>query len=399
MLDLASREVERKWQSHVEEIPGVKNLAFESSLIGGDSDIDIQLAHRNDAVLTRAAGDLKNAMIEMKGVSEVVDSAEKGKREFVFDLTNQALVAGLSPADIGRQLRNAFYGREVDRVQRGSSETKIIVRYPKHQRETLSTINRMRITLPNGEQADLNTMTTIREKYSPTTIKRVNGQRIVSVTADVDEAIVTSGAALKEIVEEILPQIMSKYQGLSFSVEGESRNQQEDLAALGKNMMIAVMIIFVLLAGQLRSYAKPFIIIMTIPLGIAGALFGHFLLGFDFSFLSLFGMVALSGVVINDSVVLVDYYNQIVNSGVKPFDACTEALRRRFRPILLTTLTTSLGLLPILLETSLQAQFIIPMAVSLACGIIFASAFLIFTVPCMLLILEDFKQLCLRFKL
>lgn len=392
---VSSSEVERTWQGYVGEIPGVKKLAFESSLVGGGNDIDIQLAHRNDQALSAASTTLKQKMKDIEGVSEVVDSAEKGKREFVFELTKAGLAAGLTPADIGTQLRNAFYGREVDRIQRGSNEVKVIVRYPQNQRETLATIKRMRIALPNGEQADLNTMATIREKYSPTTIKRVDGQRVVSVTGDVDEGLVTPNSVLAKITKDILPEIMDRYPGLSYKVEGQSRDQQEDLAVLGKNMMIAVMIIFVLLAGQLRSYVKPFIILLTIPLGVAGAIYGHMILGFDLSFLSLFGIVALSGVVINDSVVLVDYYNRIsIESDRSAYEACLYALKRRFRPILLTTLTTSLGLLPILLETSLQAQFIIPMAVSLACGIIFASAFLLFTVPCMILIVNDIKTKC-----
>lgn len=389
---VSSGEVERKWQSYVGEIPGLKKLGFESSLVGGGDDLDIQLAHRSDDILTKASTALKNQMKKMDGVSEVVDSAEKGKREFVFDLTKAGLVAGLTPADIGGQLRNAFYGYEVDRVQRGSNEVKVMVRYPKAQRETLATISRMRIMLPSGEQADLSTMATIREKYSPTTIKRVDGQRVVSVTADVNEALLTPNEALANITKTILPDLLDRYPGLSYKIEGDSREQQEDLKILGKNMMIAVMIMFVLLAGQLRSYTKPFIILLTVPLGIAGAIFGHMLLGFDLSFISLFGTVALSGVVINDSVVLVDYYNRVVTAGMEPFEACLEAIKRRFRPILLTTLTTSLGLLPILLETSLQAQFIIPMAVSLACGIIFASALLIFVVPCLILIVEDIKS-------
>ena len=396
--NVSSGEVERKWQSYVGEIPGAKKLAFESSLVGGGNDIDIQLAHRDDEVLSKAASVLKEQMAALKGVSEVVDSAEKGKREFVFNLTKTGLATGLTPADIGSQLRNAFYGREVDRIQRGSNEVKVIVRYPQSQRETLSTINKMRITLPNGEQADLNTMATISEKYSPTTIKRVDGRRIVSVTGDVDEGVVTPNEVVATITKTMLPDILNRYPGLSYTLEGDSRDQQDDLKILGKNMLIAVMIIFVMLAGQLRSYTKPFIILMTIPLGIAGAIFGHMLLGFDFSFLSLFGIVALSGVVVNDSVVLVDYYNRILKTGITPFDGCLEAIQRRFRPILLTSLTTSLGLLPILLETSLQAQFIIPMAVSLACGIIFASALLIFMVPCLILIVEDIKNQCARFK-
>ncbi len=389
---ISSSDIERQWQKKVGEIPGVKKLAFESSLVGGGNDIDIQLSHRDDKILKKASVILKQEIEKLEGVSEVVSSIENGKKEFIFQLNETGLVAGLTPSSIGRQIRNAFFGQEVDRIQRDSNEVKVMVRYPKEERESLETLSKMRIALPNGERASLNTMAIIYEQYSPNQIKRVDGRRVVSVTADVDEAVLTPNEVLSIIKNNILPELLDRHQGLSYSLEGDSRDQQDDLKALGKNMLIALLAIFVLLAGQLRSYSKPIIIVLTIPLGIAGSIFGHMILGFDLSFISLFGIVALSGVVINDSVVLIDYYNRMHITGMSAYDACVQAVRRRFRPILLTTLTTSLGLLPILLETSLQAQFIIPMAVSLACGIVFASIFLIFFIPSLILVTEDCKN-------
>jgi len=395
--NVRASEIERKWQEYSGDIPGVKKLAFESSLIRGGEDINIELVHRNDATLKKAAADLKKEMKNIEGVSEVTDSAEYGKREFVYEVTNTGLAAGISAFDIGRQLRDYLYGREVDRIQRGRNEVKVMVRYPKQTRETLATMNDIRIQLPNGKSADLNSVAKMEERRSLSTIKRVDGRRVVSVTGDADEKIITPNEANDMITQEIIPELQKKYPGLNYSLEGKSRDQQDDMKALGRNMLIALMLIFVMLAGQLKSYAKPFIIILTIPIGITGAIFGHFLLGFDLSFISTFGIVALMGVVINDSVVLVDYFNSVVEQGEKFENAALQAVERRFRPILLTTLTTALGLLPILMETSLQAQFLIPMAVSLACGIVFASSILIFMIPSLLVILEDFHRLTMRF--
>ncbi|MEM7618279.1 MAG: efflux RND transporter permease subunit [Pseudomonadota bacterium] len=392
---IGARDISRQWREKVPEIPQVKNLTFESSLVSAGADINIELSHRNSDILERASEELKLNMQSMDTLTEVVDSLEPGKKEFIYELTDTGLAAGLTPADIGLQLRDLFRGRSVDRIQRGSNEIEIFVRYPENLRENLSTLEQIRIRLPNGERAPITALAQIEESYSPSVIKRVDGRKIVSITADVTNADVSPDQAIKEIKETYYAPLKEKYPLLNFALAGQNKDQQDDLATLGKNMLIALMIIFVLLTSQLRSYAKPFIIMLTIPLGIAGAIYGHMLLGHNLSFISLFGMVALTGVVINDSVVLVDYYNKMrdehPNKAV--VDMALLALKRRFRPILLTTLTTSLGLFPMLLETSLQAQFIIPMAISLACGIIFASALLIFFIPVLLVIFNEINNL------
>ena len=193
--------------------------------------------------------------------------------------------------------------------------------------------------------------------------------------------------------EDVLPDLIERYQGLTYSFEGESREQREDLASLGRNMLIALMLIYVLLGAQLRSYIQPFIIMSAIPFGIVGAILGHLILGYDLTFISMFGGVALTGVVVNDSVVLVDYLNKHLRDGKSLGESALLAVERRFRPILLTTLSTSLGLLPILLESSLQARFLIPMVVSLSTGILFSTFVILFLVPCLVLIVEDIKHL------
>ena len=392
---IGAREISQKWRESIPEIPQVKNLSFESSLVSGGADINIELSHRDNDILEKASEELKENMKSMDSLAEVVDSAEPGKKEFIYELTDAGLAAGLTPFDIGLQLRDLFQGRLVDRIQRGSNEIEIFVRYPKNLRENLSTLEQIRLRLPSGERAPITTLARIEESFSPSIIKRVDGRQVVSVTADVSDASVSPDEAIGEIKQKYYAPLQEKYPNLSFALAGQNKDQQKDLKTLGKNMLIALMIIFVLLTSQLRSYSKPFIIMLTIPLGIAGAIYGHWLFGFNLSFISMFGIVALTGVVINDSVVLIDYYNKLraERGELSTIDAALLSLQRRFRPILLTTLTTSLGLFPILLETSLQAQFIIPMAVSLACGIIFASAILIFFIPILLIIFDDVVKL------
>lgn len=393
---VGAREISLQWRAAIPEIPQVKNLTFESSLVSAGADINIELSHRDSDILEKASEQLKLDMQSMDILTEVVDSLEPGKKEFIYELTDAGLAAGLTPADIGLQLRDFFRGRSVDRIQRGTNEIQIFVRYPKEMRENLSTLEQIRLRLPTGERAPISILAEIEESFSPTVIKRVDGRQVVSITADVSNANVSPDEAISQIKNQYYAPLQDKYPNLSFVLAGQNKDQRQDLATLGKNMLIALMIIFVLLTSQLRSYAKPFIIMLTIPLGIAGAIYGHVLLGYNLSFISLFGMVALTGVVINDSVVLVDYYNKLrleKGDDMTATEAAMISLKRRFRPILLTTLTTSLGLFPMLLETSLQAQFIIPMAVSLATGIIFASAILIFFIPALLIIFDEIDRL------
>lgn len=390
----SSRELERNWRRNTPTIPGVESLTFRSNLVRTGDDISIELSHRDEDVLAQAAAQLKQSLIPIAGVSEVEDSFELGKREYIFELTAIGLAAGLTPMDIGRQLRFAYYGAEVHRIQRGRDELKVMVRYPKAERRTLSDLYNTRIRLKNGSAIDLRAAASIREQFGYAEIERVDGRRIVSVSANVEESITTPDDVVTRLREEVMAGLIADYPGLSYSFAGASRDQSDDLASLLRNLLIAVMIMFVMLASQLRSYIQPVIILSAIPFGFVGSVIGHMLMGFDISFISIFGMIALSGVVINDSIVLVDYFNHVrKQQNLDVQSALIIAVARRFRPILLTTMTTSLGLLPMLTETSLQARFLIPMAVSIAFGILYASVVIIFLVPALLLISEDFRVL------
>jgi multidrug efflux pump subunit AcrB len=236
-------------------------------------------------------------------------------------------------------------------------------------------------------------MAKVTESRSLSEINRIDGRRVISVSGEVDTTLATPGEVSAAVLGEVIPQLRQDYPGLQVAQGGFGRDQSEDLASLSKMMLIAMLIIYSLLASQLKGYLQPLIVLSGVPFGAAGALVGHYLLGFDLSFISLFGMVALSGVVVNDSLVLVDRYNQVRRTtDLSVQQAVVAASKRRFRAIFLTTVTTALGLTPMLFETSIQAQFLIPMAVSLATGIVFASVIILFVVPALIVIREDIRR-------
>jgi multidrug efflux pump subunit AcrB len=328
----------------------------------------------------------------LDGFYEIQDSNSIGKRQFDINLTPTGEAAGLTPADVARQLRRNFFGEEVQRIQRGREELKVMVRYPEASRQSTADLFGARIRLADGTEAPLSSVAQVTESRSYSAINRVDGLRIVSVSAQVDNAVTTPSAANTAVTNQFVPLLKQQFPGLQIRQAGQGREQSEDLGALGRLTLVALLIIFALMASQLKSYTQPIIILAGVPFGAAGALVGHYLLGYNLSFISIFGMVALSGVVVNDSLVLVDRYNKLVEEGWDNAEAIIEASRRRFRAIFLTTATTALGLTPMLFETSTQAQFLIPMAVSLATGIVFASVIILFLIPALVMIREDMRM-------
>jgi len=289
-------------------------------------------------------------------------------------------------------VRQSFYGAEIERIQRGRDEIKVLVKYPLEERRSLSRLYDMRVRLADGSEAPLLTVAKVTETRGFSSIRRVDGRRIASVTAEVDEAVTTPNDVNALVKTSLLPALLRDFPGLSYSEEGSARDQSQDVAALRNNLMIALFVIFIMLAVQLKSYIQPLVILTAVPFGFLGAILGHLVMGYDLSFISIFGMVALAGVVVNDSIVLVDYYNKLVEQGFERSQAVIDAAVRRFRPILLTTATTALGLLPMLLETSRQAQFLIPMAISLAFGIIIATINILIMVPALTMIVESWRE-------
>ncbi|GAB5458246.1 MAG: efflux RND transporter permease subunit [Henriciella sp.] len=389
---MSAAEIERAWRAELGQIEGIERLTFTSSIGGFGSDIQYELAHEDDAVLIQAANSLKNAIAGLPGANQIEDSFDLGKRQLLFELTDAGRAAGLTPSDVARQVRQAFFGDEVQRIQRGREEVRVFVRYPQEARQSLQALDQMRIRLPDGSSVPLYTVTETTESLAYSSINRINGRRIVTVTADVDEALNTPAIANEELINTILPELDAAYPGLKWEIAGSSRRRSEDLAGFGQAFLIVLMIIFALVATQLRSYLQPLAIIIAIPLGLAGAILGHFILGYAISFVSIFGIVALAGVSINASVVLVDLYNKYRRDGKDMITAAADASARRFRPILLTTLTTALGLGPLLFETSIQAQFLIPMGVSLGFGIVISGFMVLFVTPAVTLIIEDLRS-------
>ena len=321
------------------------------------------------------------------------DSDTLGKRQYDIELTPAGEAAGLTQADIARQLRGNFFGDEVQRIQRGRHELKVMVRYPPEQRRSAQDFFNVRVRLADGAEAPLSAVARVTESRGFSSIERINGLRVITVSGEVDTELATPTDVNGRIQRDTLPDLLRRYPGLLVAQAGITSEQSEDLGALSELAVVALLAIFVLLASQLRSYVQPLIVLAAVPFGAAGSLIGHFLLGFDLSFISIFGMVALAGVVVNDSLVLIDRYNRLRReAGMAPVEAVVAAAQLRFRAIFLTTATTALGLTPMLFETSIQAQFLIPMAVSIVTGILFASVVILFLVPALVIVREDLRR-------
>ncbi|MDJ0907117.1 MAG: efflux RND transporter permease subunit [Woeseiaceae bacterium] len=386
-------EIERRWRMAVGQIEGAERVSFNSGFVGFGSDIEFELAHQQEDALIAAADAMKARLADIEGVSQIEDSFDLGKRQLVFELTPAGRAAGLRPADVAVQVRQAFFGEEVQRIQRGREEVRVYVRYPESSRESLAALNSFRVQLPNGDRAPLFTVARVDESRAYSSIRRIDGRRVVTVSADVDQSLSTPNIANDTILTSVMPDLEASYPALRWVRAGATREQNEDLAAIGSAFIVVLLVIFAMIATQLRSYLQPLAILISIPLGVAGAILGHLVLGFSLSFISIFGIVALAGVAVNASVVLVDLYNKHRAEGASPVDAAAAAAARRFRPVMLTTLTTALGLAPLLFETSPQAQFLIPMAVSLGFGIVVSGFMVLFVTPAVAVITEDLRRL------
>jgi multidrug efflux pump subunit AcrB len=393
--DVSSVVLKNRWRDVVGEIPGVSSLTFMSEIFSAGDAINVELSHESFDTLLEAVESLKLILAEYAGVSDISDSFEPGKAELKLDLKDEGRTLGLTLSDLARQVRQGFYGEEVQRIQRGRDDIRVMVRYPENERKSLADVENMRIRLPDGTEIPFETVAQVEHGRGFATIRRVDRRRVVSVSADVDEGAANAGQINNDLLADVLPGLKRQYPGLQFRFGGERRERNESLGSLRINFVIALMAIYALLAVQFKSYAQPIIVMSAIPFGIVGATFGHLLMGFNLSILSLFGIVALSGVVVNDSLIMIDLINRERKSGIELKQVVRDCATRRFRPIMLTTLTTFLGLAPMLLERSLQARFLIPMAISLAFGVMFATCITLLLVPALYMILEDIKGLFL----
>jgi multidrug efflux pump subunit AcrB len=390
---IPAAEISARWREKVGEIPGVDSLSFASSLVQLGANIDIRLAHTDFAILDRASQRIRQTLQNYPGVGDIEDSYAQGKREIKLQLTAQGRALGITEQDLGRQVRAAFHGAEALRLQRGRNEVRVMVRYPEADRKELWNLETMRIRTPAGHEIPLLQAASVETGYGFSSINRTDRKRVINVTAGVDSRKANAGEILADLQQTLLPQLMADYPGLSFDLEGEEKERKESLSSMLEGFKLALVAIFVLLAIPFRSYSQPLLIMAAIPFGMVGAVLGHLIMGFNLSLLSLFGLVALSGVVVNDSLLLIDRANSNRRHGAELEAALLEAGTRRFRPILLTSLTTFFGLMPMILETSVQAQFLIPMAISLGFGILFATGITLLLIPALYLILEDFRAM------
>jgi len=390
--DVSSVKLKNRWRELVGEVAGVSSLTFVSEIFSPGEDINVELSHESFDTLLVVSERLKKIVREYSGVSDITDSFEAGKSEIKLSLKEAGRTLGLTLGDLARQVRQGFYGEEAQRIQRGRDDIRVMVRYPKEERRSLADVENMRIRLADGTEIPFNAVADVKYGRGYATIRRVDRRRVVNVSADVDENIANTDQINSELYGRVLPELAREYPGLRFRFAGQARERSESLESLRVNFPLALLAIYGLLAVQFRSYAQPLIVMSAIPFGIVGATFGHLMMGYNLSILSLFGIVALCGVVVNDSLIMIDLINRERKSGVKLGQVIRDCAVRRFRPIMLTTLTTFFGLVPMMLERSLQARFLIPMAISLAFGVMFATMITLFLVPSLYMILEDVKS-------
>jgi multidrug efflux pump subunit AcrB len=394
---ISSAAIADRWRELTGGIPGAVEQTFSASLFEPGRDIDVQLTGNDMDMLRSAKNELRVRLAEYGGVFEISDSFREGKEEVQLAIKPAAELTGLTLSDLGRQVRQAFYGEEAQRIQRGRDELKVMVRYPADERLSLDDLEQMRIRLPGGVEMPFTEVADVLPGRGYSAITRVDRRRAISVTADVDPSVTTSGEVIAELGTQVLPQILADHPGVTYTFEGQQAEQRETIAGLARGFIIALLVIFALLAVPLKSYLQPLIIMVAIPFGVVGAVLGHVALGYDLSILSMFGLVALAGVVINDGLVMVDFINRFRDRHDGDTErAVREAGVARFRPILLTSLTTFAGLFPLLLEKSMQARFLIPMAVSLAFGVLFATLITLVLVPASYMILDDIVRLFQR---
>lgn len=390
--EVTQSEITNMWRDKVGDVAGIKDLSFSSGMhLGGGPPLSFQLFGDDFSELEAVAKNLEQKLLTYNGVFDIQNSFSSGNKEIQLTIKQQAEALGLTQSDLGRQVRQAFYGEEAQRIQRGKDEIRVMVRYPEDERHSIADLENMRIRTPEGDEVPFFSVADVTIGQGFTSIVHENRKRSITVTADANLDVVEPSIIMGEITREYMPLMMKKYPGVQFQLQGASLEEQEFMTNLLAASLVALFMIYALIAIPLRSYGQPLVIMSVIPFGMVGAVIGHLVMGKAISMMSMFGLVALAGVVVNDSLIMVDFINKAREEGLNRFDAVIQSGTQRFRAILLTSLTTAFGLMPILLETSFQAQIVIPMAISMSFGIIFATVITLFLIPALYLLLEDFK--------
>jgi multidrug efflux pump subunit AcrB len=390
---ISSLEFEQLWRQQVGELPNVrKQRYFASTNAGGGAKINLQLSGADPDQLALASNQLQNKLAQYNGVFDVYNSQGTGGQEIQISLKPYASQLGISLADVGRQVRQAFFGEEVQRIQRGVDLVKVMVRYPTEERGSVANLENLMIRTKTGQAIRIGQVANIELGEGLSSITRTDRKRTVNVTADIDPNKIQTGIVVSDITNNYIPQLLQLYPDVDFDVGGSTKEENTLLMRTLIGFGAALFLIYGLLAVPLRSYVQPLVIMSVIPFGFIGAVVGHILFDISLNMLSILGLVALAGVVVNDSLILVEFANRRRSDGMSIDDSLMSAGQQRFRAIVLTTLTTFVGLLPMLFETSMQAQFVIPMAISLSFGIVFATTMTLILVPCCYRIVYDIKD-------
>ncbi|MFO7965242.1 MAG: efflux RND transporter permease subunit [Desulfobacterales bacterium] len=397
--DMASVEILNHWRKKAGSVPDAETISFKSDIHSAGNAIEIHLSMEDQEQLLTAADELKEELEKIAGVFDISDSFLPGKQELQLRLKPAASTLGLTLNDLARQVRHAFYGAEALRMQRDRDEVKVLVRYPEDERKSLTNAEEMRIRTPAGDEVPFSQVAELEMDQGYATIQRAQRQRVIKVMADVNEKVANANEVRAAVTADFMPNLVKRYPGLRYTLEGEGREQNESLGDISRGFMIALFGIYALLAVPFRSFSQPIVVMAAIPFGIVGAVVGHLTLGYNLSMMSLMGIVGLSGVVVNDSLVLIHRANKIRSAeNANSHDAIVKAGALRFRAIILTSLTTFAGLTPIMLEQSVQARFITPMAISLGFGVLFATFVTLFLIPCLYMMLEDGLNLAGRIR-
>jgi len=381
------------WRRRVGELPGLESMAFRSDVGGPGSGaaLTLELSHRDLHILETAGAELAEALAYFPNVKDINDGFQPGKQQVDFTIRPEGRVLGLTAQEVANQVRHAFYGTRVLRQQRGRNEVTVMVRLPENERVSEYNLEELILRSPSGQEVPLREVVDVKRGRAYTSIDRRAGRRVITVTADVDPPS-QAGQILASLKSDALPALVDRYSGLSYGFEGRQAEMKDSMQSLGLGLVMAMLVVYALLAIPFRSYVQPAIIMSSIPFGIIGAVLGHMIMGYGLSVMSMFGMVALAGVVVNDSLVFIDFTNRERRKGLAAHAALISAGILRFRPILLTSLTTFGGLMPLIFETSRQARYLIPMALSLGFGVLFATLITLLLVPSLYLIVEDFRR-------
>jgi len=378
----------KEWKVITKTPEGVRKLDIRSGF-GGRDNFNVELKAWNTDTIRAAGQEIKQAIAKVAGVSGIDDNFDSGQAQLKFEITEQGLALGLTTSELSQQVLQAFGGDVVQRYQRGKDEVKVRIRYPESERQTANDVINAKIRLADGQVVPLSVVANITSEYQQNTITRISGLPAVYVSARVDKDVISSNELVTKLKKSLIPDLESRYPDLSIHFSGEAEEQAETTSSLSSLFIIAMAAIYILLAIPLRSYVQPFIIMTAIPFGLVGAILGHWFNDMTLSVLSFNGIVALSGVVVNDSLLLVSRFNHLKEQKIKIHDAIVNACTGRLRAVLLTSITTYAGLMPLLSETSAQAQFIIPAAASLGYGILFATFITLLLVPSLLMIQQD----------